>query len=171
MSDVLIRPRTDADLPALGQVLVEVHKRDGYPVEGVDDPIGWLVSDRLLGAWVAESDGRPVGHVVLSRPSSGDDAVRLWVEKAGADVSEVAVLGRMFVAPQGRGLKLGRHLTEAATAEARRRGLRAVLDVMAKDVAATHIYEALGWQLLGPITHRFGADRTEPAFAYVSPAE
>jgi hypothetical protein len=39
-----VRPRADADLPATAAALVEVHRSDGHPVEGVDDPRGWLVS-------------------------------------------------------------------------------------------------------------------------------
>jgi hypothetical protein len=39
-----VRPRADADLPATAAALVEVHHSDGHPVEGVDDPRGWLVS-------------------------------------------------------------------------------------------------------------------------------
>lgn len=39
-STVSARPRTDADLPELARILVEVHDRDGYPVEGVADPVG-----------------------------------------------------------------------------------------------------------------------------------
>jgi len=40
---------------------------------------------------------------------------------------------------------------------------------MAKDAAAIHIYESLGWRRLGPTTHHVEPDRVEPAFAYVAP--
>jgi len=46
-----------------------------------------------------------------------------------------------------------------------------VLDVMAKDAAAIRTYEQLGWTQLSAITHHFGDGGTEPAFAYVSPAD
>ena len=163
-----IRPRRDSDLPSLARLLVEVHERDGYPVEGVADPEAWLKSDRLLGAWVAERAGTPVGHVVLTRPGTGDDAFRLWAEQSGASADGVAVLGRLFVSSSARGQHLGRRLTTTATQEANRLGRRPVLDVMAKDVAAIRTYEVLGWTCLGQFCHRFAGGRTEPALAYVS---
>jgi ribosomal protein S18 acetylase RimI-like enzyme len=168
---VVIRSRTDADLPALGRVLAAVHERDGYPVEGVADPVAWLTSDRLLGAWVAEINGEPIGHVALTRPGGDDDAVRLWIERTGTDVDSIAVLGRLFLGSEVRGQRLGQHLTSTATQAARAHGRRAVLDVMAKDAAAIRIYESLGWQRIGTITHQYGDGQTEPALAYASPAD
>jgi hypothetical protein len=38
-----IRSRADSDLPEAAAALVGVHRGDGYPVEGVDDPRRWLV--------------------------------------------------------------------------------------------------------------------------------
>jgi ribosomal protein S18 acetylase RimI-like enzyme len=166
-----IRMRQDADLPALAQVLIEVHAHGGYPVEGVADPVNWLRIERLLGAWVAESGGKLVGQVGLASPSRGDEAVDLWIELSGSEIDSVAVLGRLFVSPHARGQRLGQRLTDVAMEHARRLGKRAVLDVMAKDVAAIRTYENLGWERLGPIRHSYGEAEIEPAFAYVSPAE
>jgi ribosomal protein S18 acetylase RimI-like enzyme len=167
----IIRPRADADLPALGRVLAQVHELDGYPVEGVADPVAWLVSDRLLGAWVAEMDGEPVGHVALARSSEGDDAVRLWIERTGADIDSIAVLGRLFVHPTARGYRVGQRLTITATHAAHDLGRRAVLDVMTKDAAAIRTYETLGWQRIGAFTHHYGDGQTEPALAYACPTD
>ena len=38
MSEVVVRRRQLSDLAELAEVLIRVHARDGYPVEGVDDP-------------------------------------------------------------------------------------------------------------------------------------
>jgi ribosomal protein S18 acetylase RimI-like enzyme len=85
------------------------------------------------------------------------------------NLDDIAVLGRLFVHPQARGLGIGKRLTAAATVYAQDLGRRVVLDVMQKDVAAIRTYEALGWRCLGSITHDFGDNQTEPALAFVSP--
>lgn len=164
---ILIRPRRDEDLDALAAVLVEVHERDGYPVEGVADPLAWLHLERLLGAWTAELDHRPVGHVALAEPGPGDDAARIWHERTGDPLHSLAVLGRLFVAPHARGHGLGRRLTETATQAARQAGRRVVLDVMAKDHDAIRLYEGLGWRRFASIEHHHSGGATEPGVTYV----
>ncbi|MBR8745147.1 GNAT family N-acetyltransferase [Nocardiopsis sp. MG754419] len=160
-----IRRREDRDLSACAAVLKEVHAKDGYPVEGVDDALGWLTPDGLVGAWVAESDGEVVGHLCVTG-EGGEDAARLWQARGGWPVG---VLARLFVHPDARGRSLGERLTVAAMKDARERGTRLVLDVMEKDRAAIRLYEKLGWERLGEISHVI-ADRRVPAFAYVSPS-
>ncbi len=164
-----IRERRDTDLAEIGVLLSEVHASDGYPVEGVADPVAWLRSDAMIAAWVAVLDGALVGHIALSRATPADGSAGLWAAQSGQPVSELAVLGRLFVGSRARGNHIGRRLVTAATGRARELSLRAVLDVMVKDGAAIRTYENLGWQRLGSITHHFGDNRTEPALAYVSP--
>jgi ribosomal protein S18 acetylase RimI-like enzyme len=164
-----IRPRRDSDIPEATKALVKVHERDGYPVEGVGEPESWLTPPDLLKAWVAELDGRIVGHVALSHPS-GEDAVALWQEQSGASESEVAVLARLFVAPEARRMALGRRLTQAAMEYATEEDLRLVLDVMTKDTSAMRLYEALGWQRIGTSKHAYGEGQQTDAICYVSPA-
>jgi len=41
---IVVRERTLADIPAAAAALVEVHRTDGYPVEGVADPIRWVTA-------------------------------------------------------------------------------------------------------------------------------
>jgi ribosomal protein S18 acetylase RimI-like enzyme len=169
--ELTIRPRADADLPALATVLAEVHERDGYPVLGEHVSVDWLQSGQLIQAWVAAIGDDPVGHVALNQLPAGDgDLARLWRDATGVDGDAIAVLGRLFVGAQARGQRLGRRLTEVATAGARELGRRPVLEVMAKDTAAIHTYESLGWQRVGEISHAFSNGRTEPAFVYVSPS-
>ncbi|MEU1026849.1 GNAT family N-acetyltransferase, partial [Streptomyces sp. NPDC005904] len=67
-----VRERAGApDLAACVEVLAQVHKRDGYPVNWPDRPADWLSGTAALGAWVAELDGRVVGHVGLFRSGEG----------------------------------------------------------------------------------------------------
>ncbi len=168
MESVIIRPFTDDDLTGAATALVEVHDTDGYPVEGVDDPEAWIKSEGVLAAWIAESGGRVVGHVAVTKPQ-GEAAADLWAEQSGDDVDRIGVLARLFVVQSARKQAAGRRLIEAAMSHARALGLRLVLDVMEKDAAAIRLYERLGWRKIGETIHHFGSGETIPAVCYVSP--
>jgi GNAT superfamily N-acetyltransferase len=165
---IVIRERTPADLPAAGAALVAVHSTDGYPVEGVADPEAWLTSPSQIKAWVADMDGRIVGHVAIGEPQAGDAAATMWKGRtSGAD--DVAVLGRLFVLAAARGAALGERLMAAAIQDAAHRGQRLVLDVMTKDAAAIKLYERTGWQQIGSTQHDDGHGHSIEAYCYVSP--
>ncbi|MGL5829866.1 MAG: GNAT family N-acetyltransferase [Angustibacter sp.] len=158
-----IRPRTDDDLPALAAVLVEVHATDGYPVEGVDDPLAWLDLPNAIGAWTAELDGRPVGHIALTEPGPGDEAPHLLAQQHGSEPT--AVLGRLFVSPSARGQGLAEQLTRTAMDAATAAGRRAVLDVMLKDRSAIRLYRRLGWRAIGSFEHSVAPGNAHSAVA------
>jgi GNAT superfamily N-acetyltransferase len=165
----IIRTRRDSDIPGAAIGLVEVHAKDGYPVEGVDQPTTWLTPPSLIKSWVAELDGRIVGHVSLTRPN-GEDAVSLWLNRGQGTEEETAVLARLFVIPDARKMAVGERLVHTATDYATERNMRLVLDVMAKDAAAIRLYERLGWERLGVTTHTYGEECQTAAICYVSPA-
>lgn len=164
----LIRPRTEEDIPALADVLVRVHAQDGYPVEGVADPAGWLRSDRTLGAWVAEMESSPVGQVMLTEPGEGDEAARLLSQHEGIPLDRLAVICRLFVDPDARGNRVSSALIDAAVSAAETNGRRVALDVMLKDQAAIAIYRRTGWRFLGKFNHAF-LGGSEPAVALYLP--
>jgi GNAT superfamily N-acetyltransferase len=166
---VVVRERTSDDLPGAAAALVAVHASDGYPVEGVDDPEAWLTGSTLVQAWVGELDGRVVGHVGISLPQADDAAAAMLANMSEGADERAAVLGRLFVLDAARGQSLGRKLVQAATAYARRNGLRLVLDVMTKDAAAIRLYERLGWQRMGTTEHDDGKGRLVPAVCFASP--
>ena len=168
---VTIRRRTTADLNAAAVALVEVHRTDGYPVEGVDDPTAWLLSPHQIAAWVAELHGNIVGHVALTEPQPDDAAATIWMAHPENRGEHTAVLGRLFVLSRARGHALGEQLARAATDYAHQHGLRLVLDVMTKDSAAVRLYERLGWQRIGTTQHDDGHGNSIDAYCYVSPGE
>ncbi|WP_423462939.1 GNAT family N-acetyltransferase [Promicromonospora sp. MS192] len=161
-----IRPRRDDDLPALAAVLVRVHDLDGYPVEGVADPEGWLRHDHELQSWTAIEDGVPIGQVTLTRAAAGDDAARAWQDHGCGSIDRLAIPVRLFVDPDHRGSGAGRLLMEAALDYARTRGLAIAFDVMLKDQAAIRLYERLGAVRIADVTHRYGNGSAEPASVY-----
>ncbi len=165
----IVRERAASDLPGAAAALVELRRVDGYPVEGVDDPTAWLVGPRQLRAWVAELDGRIVGHVAVGDPQPDDAAATLWAGGPEGRHDRVAVLERLFVLPDARGHALGERLVRAATSYGGEHGRRLVLDVMAKDAAAVRLYERLGWRCIGATTHDDGYGRAVDALCFVDP--
>lgn len=165
-----VRRRTDADLDACVRALAEVHTHDGYPVNWPDRPARWLAPRSQLAAWVAELDGRVVGHAGLSRGAAGDVAAALWGRRRGADAEQAAVVGRLFVAPAARGRGIGALLMAQVEAEARRRGLHPVLDVVASDTAAVALYERLGWELLDSVEQQWSPEQTVTVRCYAAGA-
>ena len=165
---VVIRPRAEKDIPALAQVLVRVYEQDGYPVEGVADPTGWLRSERMLAAFTAELDGRPVGHVMLTIPGDGDEVAMLLSRRRKLSSEHIAVLGRLFVDPESRGQGLASKLMRQAVASAQDADRHPVLDVMRKDIGAIALYRREGWMQVGSFEHEF-PNGSEPALALVFP--
>ncbi|MFE9673843.1 GNAT family N-acetyltransferase [Streptomyces sp. NPDC006259] len=161
-----VRPRVPADLDDCVGVLALTHAHSRYPVNWPAAPAAWLNPPTLLAAWVAEADGRIVGHVALCRGEDGDPAPALWAAR-GSGVPAVCV-NRLFVAPKARGLGAGAALTGRAVGEARSLGGHPVLDVVATDPAAA-FYARLGWQDLGRVDQRWGPDQVVPLRCYAAP--
>ncbi|MFM9594536.1 GNAT family N-acetyltransferase [Streptomyces scabiei] len=163
-----VRCRAEGDLDGCAGVLAQVHRRQRHPVDRPERPGARLSPPALLAAWVAALDGRIAGHVGLARSSAGDAAPGLWSERTGVGVDRTAVISRRFVAPSARGRGLGAELPARAGAEARRRGLRPVLDVVASDTAAAALHERLGRQFLAAVEQRWGPDRTVAVRCYAA---
>ncbi|MER8001395.1 MULTISPECIES: GNAT family N-acetyltransferase [unclassified Streptomyces] len=164
-----VRLRDGADLEDCVRMLAEVHKGDGYPLNWPECPAEWLAQPAQFGAWVAEQDGRIVGHLALSPAGSDDLAPGLWSDRAGTSPADVAVVSRLFVSPSARGHGIGALLISQAAREARGRGLHAVLDVVATDTAAAALYERLGWSLLAEVDQRWSEQRTVTVRCYAAP--
>jgi GNAT superfamily N-acetyltransferase len=162
-----VRDRRPGDLDALAAVLVEVHRVDGYPVEGVADPHAWLTPPGALHAWVATLDDTVVGHILAMTAQPEIAAVDAWV-RHGGDIATTIVGARLFVAPAARGHRLGTTLARTLTDWACLHELDLVGDVMAKDTVAIAIYERLGWHRLGTAMHDTGHGDRVPAYLYAS---
>lgn len=169
MRGIEIRPTIPTDLDALADVLVQVHELDGYPVEGVDEPRAWVELPEALGQWTALLDGQPVGHAALLRPAASDSAPGLLARQEHVPPTQIAVLGRLFVAPGARGRAIAHELMEAAEVKAGEAGLSLVLDVMLKDETAIGLYKRRGWRILGQFEHVHAANRRVSALGMASP--
>jgi GNAT superfamily N-acetyltransferase len=151
----VIRSRTEDDLERLVRALAMVAAEDGYPTRWPRDPVGWIRSKALIGAWVAADGGEVVGHVNLRWP--GDQMpVRMW--RAAGEPGECALISRLFVVPPARRSGLGRALLDVACARAVELDRRPVLDVVDDNRAAVAMYRRLGWTDLGSYVERFYDD-------------
>lgn len=160
--DSVVRPRVAADVAVLAAILRDLHAREGYPMLEHRDLGAWLCRAPQHAAWVAERAGWAIGHVALVPPGRRDVAPTLVAEPA-------AVITRLFVARDARGQALGERLVRAATRAAADRGCRAVLDVLVSDLAATALYERLGWQRIGTATSVIGGTGY-PAICFAAPS-
>ncbi|WP_280268284.1 GNAT family N-acetyltransferase [Nocardia wallacei] len=165
----VIRPREGNDLPRLAQSLVRVHAQDGYPVEGVSDPEAWLTPPHELAAWTALLEDQPIGHIALTRATEDDDAAQLWHRTTGRSITELALMVRLFVDPEYRRVGAGTLLMASAYRYATTNGLTVAFDVMLKDRDAIRLYEKMGCQRIGTVTHTHSDDQAEPAAVYVAP--
>jgi putative acetyltransferase len=108
------RPATDADHPAVSDVVTRAFADNGTIVAGLVDAL--RASGHVRAEVVAEVDGAVTGHVMLSRS---------WVDAWRALV-EVLVLSPLSVAPEHHGRGLGTALVAAAVDAARTLGAPAL---------------------------------------------
>ena len=150
MADLVIRPRTEADIPALAEVLAAQRALTRYPMRWpLPFPIEqFIVRSGELGAWTAELGDRPVGHVAVL---TADVAIFLedWQRAHALGASRLAVLSVLFVHPDVRRSGLGRRLHDVAVDWMRSHDLAPCLDVVPVHEAATRLYEGAGWREVG----------------------
>lgn len=149
---VRVRPRTVADGDALLAVLRLVHEHDGYPLHAVHLTTDWLY-DGIDHAWVAERDGRLLGHAAVV-PADG-----------------LLALTRFFVARDARGSGAGSALLDVVEAWADERSAGLVLDVVEHNTDAMAMYERRGWVRTGQVEARWvgGSGPWPTAFVYARP--
>jgi len=146
---VTVRERRGDDLPALAAVLAEQQAATQYPVRW---PLPIPVEDFLVRpgeeqAWVAELDGRVVGHVAVH--TLGGPLREHFVAAVGSeDLAELAVL---FVGSDVIGTGVGGRLHDTAVDWIVASGRRPVLDVVPVHDRAVEVYRHRGWTAVGEV--------------------
>lgn len=119
------------------------------------DSLGFDIGFQGLDPELADPAGQygpPAGAALLA--VGGDDRVVGFTGVRAFGDDGDGELKRMYVAPEARGLGLGRALGEAAIVEARRLGhRRLLLDSRASLVAACALYRDLGFVDVTPYRH------------------
>lgn len=167
--ELAVRPRQEADLAALVEVLSRVQRETGYPVNLPADPVAWLKSSRTRASWVATLSGRVIGQVSRAAVER-DHARETWTTATGLPAEALAVVKRLFVDPGATRVGAGRLLLETVMADAHRLGLVPVLDVDASSRRAKRLYERSGFQSVGQLELTWsGLDGVFLAECYVGP--
>jgi ribosomal protein S18 acetylase RimI-like enzyme len=164
-----IRERTKADLEACTSIAEEVYAADGYPSFLGEGSLGGFIDpDDAFCAWVATIDDRVVGMVTL-RPRSAGPSGSLAARELGVEEHRLGFVARLEVAPSARRRGVARALLDVAVAEARRRELTAVLDVVRRDTSAIALYDASGWRRLGDLDLELRDGRHLAIAVYAAP--
>jgi GNAT superfamily N-acetyltransferase len=164
-----VRLRAEGDMDACVRLAEVVHERDGYPAYLATDLRTFLSASDALAAWVAEAEGRVIGHVALHRRTI-PAAMSIAAEALTCPVDRLGVVARLLVGPQARQRGVGRALLEVATQEARTLGRWPVLDVSDQFLPAVALYEQSGWVRAGHV-HLELAGRAIEELVYLGPAQ
>ena len=146
---VTIRERRSDDISTLAVVLAEQQAATQYPVRW---PLPISVEDFLVRpgeerAWVAEVDGRVVGHVAVYAPAG--EMREHYVACVGTeDLAELAVL---FVGSDVIGTGVGGRLHDTAVDWIVASGRQPVLDVIPVHDRAVEVYRHRGWTVIGEV--------------------
>ena len=165
---VTVRERTDGDLDAVVRLAKAVHASDGYPGVTPSDWSAFLVSHDALGAWVAELDGRIVGHAALHRTSM-PVVMELASERLGVGGDQLGAVARLFVDPALRRAGAGRMLLERTVAACWQLGRHPILDVVARFEPAVALYASSGWANAGEVELVFPNDESVRSFVFIAP--
>lgn len=165
---MLIREKTKRDEAECLDLLLRVHESDGYPLYLPEDVAAFITPDYEVTAWVAEKDGRVVGHVALHR-ASVDPILAAARRATGLPARRLKVLSRLFTSPEVRSTGVGRALLRHATKQAESRGQRAVLDVLKTLGAPVALYESEGWKQVESLALRINDNAMLDLWVYISP--
>jgi GNAT superfamily N-acetyltransferase len=144
---MIVRRRSDEDIPGCVRALELVHALNGYPTRWPANPAAWLRPDGCEAAWVVADLQQPdtiIGHACVIR--GVDDPV--VASLTGATPDHLASVSRLFVAPAARGRGLGATLLAALSSWSAERDLHLMLDVVDDGGPAVALYERLGWRLV-----------------------
>ncbi len=149
---LVIRPRVDADVAPLCDVLTAQAPSSRYPIRWPwSGPLEeFLVRPGEEAAWTAEIDGRPVGHVAVGAVvDTGDGIATGWTAATGTGVEALACVAVLFVDQATRGRGVASQLLDAAVSWIHERDRIPVLDVVDIHPDVVALYARRGWREVG----------------------
>lgn len=171
MSTLHIRPRQDADLPALLEILARQQEQTQYPFSWPPpgDPADFVRRPTELAAWVAEVDGHVAGHVAVHRVRPEDPLAALGAAAHGVPVRRLRAVEVLFVDRGLGGRGIGSALLATATGHALADGGAPVLDVVCEHEGPVGLYRRRGWQVAGRFRPDWLPEDLEPVLVMVLP--
>jgi L-amino acid N-acyltransferase YncA len=146
VSQLSIRPATDADRDAIWEIFHEVVAAGNTyvfdPNTAREEALAyWFRRD--THTYVAEQNGKIVGSYIVKPNQRG----------LGGHVANASFI----VAPRARGLGVGRAMGEHCLSEARRHGFRAMQFnfVVSTNESAVHLWQELGFKIVGTLPGAF----------------
>lgn len=134
---LIIRPATDADIDSLVALMVDFYAEASFTLSATPPTrafVAFLATPSLGAVWLAEEDGLPVGHVVLT--------VAFSMEFGGLR----GFIDDLYVRPSARGRGTGAALLAAARDGAIARGVRALcVETGLADHPARGLYARAGY--------------------------
>ncbi|MHA7126053.1 GNAT family N-acetyltransferase [Janibacter indicus] len=153
--NLVIRPRTDADVPALARALLEQQPGSGYPLRApLPMPAEEFVArPGTLAAWSALLDDEPVGHIAVhpvepAETNRDPSLVRLWSQGHDLPAERLGLIGVYFTADHVRGRGVGAALMRTALNDLAERGLAPCLDAINAGPTVDP-YRRTGWREVG----------------------
>jgi ribosomal protein S18 acetylase RimI-like enzyme len=143
VSELIIRPARDEDLPTIGELTYQAYYHDGY------------VASRDQGGYgLTLSDARPryeQAEVLVAVDDTDTILGTVTIAQPGSNFSEIATSGEvefrmLAVSPAARGRGTGEALTRHVIEQATERGLTAVVLSSSPTMHTAHrLYERLGF--------------------------
>lgn len=152
MTTITVRPRLASDREALLTALASCARHTGYfaAEDGslVPHAEASLFDDRYDAAWVAETDGRVVGHIAVMPLPLGEDqeSIPLWTAATGKAAEAHTLIKRLFVDPTAQRGGVAKVLMAAAMDHIETNRQIGVLDTVSIAKAAMNLYQGLGWR-------------------------
>lgn len=151
-------PFTPDHLEPLAEALLRVRVSDPtYPPQHdatptVESFADWLMSEQVLGRWVAVADGMPVGHISITAAHPYLRNAFAVLDYPAAAVNGFCEVSKFFTDPVYQGLGVGSALFCPALAAGRAAGFHPALAVIDTSYAARTFYAAKGLREVGSFT-------------------
>lgn len=145
----------DLHLEPLVEALLRVRAADAtYPPPQdaeatVETFTGWLMSEEVLGRWVALADGIPVGHISITAAHAYLRNALALLDYPAAAENGFGEVSKFFTDPIYQGLGVGSALFRPALAAGRAAGFHPALAVIETSYAARAFYAAKGLREVG----------------------
>jgi GNAT superfamily N-acetyltransferase len=170
VSDVSLRPRRDADVPLLIDILVRQQAQTRYPLRWPwpGDLVDFLRRESELEAWVAEIDGRVVGHVAIESVAD-DELGQMWATAHDVPITELRCISVLYADRRVARRGIGSALLAQATQRALANGGAPVLDVVAGHLEPLRLYLSRGWLEVGRLRPDWLPASEEPVCVMILP--